>query len=107
MKTTLFISITALALAILHSVGAERANTPSEMQELRQKVVALEEQVRELQKKIESFEKRPAFTSVGPTPPGVNPPANGIPRRFNGDLYYIVPLQNQEAKPEEPRAKPR
>jgi len=96
MKTILFISAAALLLAVVYPIGAEQKSLSSDTSEvgaLRQKVASLEAQVLELRKKIEAMEKRPVITQALPVQPGANPPANGIPRTFNGELYYIVPLE--------------
>jgi hypothetical protein len=96
MKTTLWISAAALLLAIISPMGAEQKDISSESAEvraLREKVASLETQVLEFRKKIETLEKRPVIGQTLPATPGTNPPANGIPRTFNGELYYIVPLE--------------
>src|SRR4030095_10165869 len=99
MKATLLISAAARPLAIVCPMGAEQKDTSdsSEVRALREKVASLEAQVLELRKKIEAMEKRPVITQAPPAQPGLNPPANGIPRTFNGDLYYIVPLEKGPA----------
>ena len=100
MKTTLLILAAALAFAIVHPMGAEQntlTSDSSEVRALREKVASLEAQLLELRKKIEAMEKRPVITQALPAQPGLNPPANGIPRTFNGELYYIVPLEKGAA----------
>jgi hypothetical protein len=96
MKTTLLISGAALLLAIICPIAAEQkslSSDTSDASELRRKIASLEAQVIELRKKIEAMEKRPVLTQALPAQPGTNAPANGIPRTFNGELYYIVPLE--------------
>jgi hypothetical protein len=96
MKATLLISAAALLFAIVCPMGAEQKDTSSDSSEvraLREKVASLEAQVLELRKKIDAMEKRPVITQAQLAQPGLNPPANGIPRTFNGELYYIVPLE--------------
>jgi hypothetical protein len=100
MKTTLLIPAAALLLAIVFPMAAEQKDTSSESSEvraLREKVASLEAQVSELRKKVEVMEKRPVLTQALPAQPGTNAPANGIPRTFNGELYYIVPLEKGAA----------
>ena len=101
MKATLLISAAALLFAIVCPMGAEQKDTSSDSSEvraLREKMASLEAQVLELRKKVEAMEKRPVITQALPAQPGINPPANGIPRTFNGELYYIVPLEKDGAK---------
>ena len=96
MKTALLIPAAALAFAIVSPMVAEQKDTSfasSEVRALREKVASLEAQVLELQKKVELLERRPPLTQALPAQPGANSPANGIPRTFNGELYYIVPLE--------------
>ena len=104
--------------------AAETKPTPAKSPDVDQRVKALEEKVAELEKKLEHLSSAllpsnppavaprygaprapiappvPPGAQVAPTPPpalelppGV--PPNAIPREFNGQTYYIVPLTKE------------
>jgi uncharacterized coiled-coil protein SlyX len=73
------------------------------IQELKDKVVKLEAQVAELQKQLDEIRKKsphPYFAIPEPNPKPKNPiPHDWKPFNFNGQRYYIVPLNQSQLSP--------
>jgi hypothetical protein len=101
--------IAAISLLYASLGAAESQPAAAKTPDLQQRVAALEEKVAQLEKKLDQFPSTIAPPNGAPRaptaplppgtqlpqqtpqlPPGV--PPNAVPREFNGQTYYIVPL---------------
>jgi len=108
----------AVALLCVCLGAAENQPSAAKAPDLQQRVATLEEKVAQLEKKLNRVAIPPNYPltvppSVAPpatptpqgtprlpalpqVPPGV--PPNAVPREFNGQTYYIVPLTKEAAR---------
>ena len=99
---------------VLCGVGAIRAGEPpkhqtADVDELRQKVSdlttenkALRDQVAKLQEQVKQL-RSPAIIQTQPGQSGRQVPNNWVPREFNGTTYYLIPLETNQARQQNPR----
>ena len=110
LRVCVFCSAGAIAVALLCAYlnAAESQPAAANAPDLQQRVAALEEKVAQLEKKLSQI--RPGYLPTVPPaiaapngaplvpaapqlPPGIAPHA--VPREFNGQTYYIVPLAKE------------
>jgi hypothetical protein len=110
LRVSVFCSAGAIAVALLGAYlnAAESQPGAASAPDLQQRVRALEEKVAQLEKKLSQIPpgylptvppaaRAPNGTPLVPTvpqlPPGI--PPHSVPREFNGQTYYIVPLAKE------------
>jgi hypothetical protein len=117
------VGVVATTLVCAYLIAAESKPTAAKTPDLQQRVAALEDKAAQLEKKLEQVQQgyvlavpptatppqvaprvpnAPQATpgaplpAIPPTPPGV--PPNAVPREFNGQTYYIVPLAKEASR---------
>jgi hypothetical protein len=108
--------VVAGTLAGVYLIAAENQPAAAKAPDLQQRVTTLEEKVARLEKQLVEQSQQGYLLTVPPTAtPGVAPPLGGrpapavpqmtpdvppkgIPRIFNGQTYYIVPLGKEAAR---------
>jgi hypothetical protein len=93
-----FILIAALLAAAPAPLPVRAADDESDVAALSKKLRKLEEEVSALRRRLAELGKQPSLERQPAVPlllaPGEseNPPPGWIPRKFNGQRYYAVPL---------------
>jgi hypothetical protein len=106
-------SVGAIAAALLCAYlnAAESQPAAANAPDLQQRVAALEEKVAQLEKKLSQVPPgylptvppavaAPKGAPLVPTAPQLRPsiPPHSVPREFNGQTYYIVPLAKEPTR---------
>jgi hypothetical protein len=93
-----FALVAALLTAAPAPVPLRAADDENDVAALSEKLRKLEEEVSALRRRLEELGQQPALR-FQPAPPRLltpgdpeNPPPGWIPREFNGQRYYAVPL---------------
>jgi hypothetical protein len=96
MKTP--ITIVLMSCCVLGGVWAMAANEPqspkpSELEDLKDRVKALEDKVATLEKQLRVGPRVPRTPTLPQLPRGRQVPEGWLPREFNGIPYYVIPIE--------------
>ena len=101
-RTSLWLISGAVAAVVVLGMGAA-APAPSqesgEIEQLKKDVAALRQRVEALEERLKGGKVRPGVITPHPEPRQI--PPNWIRREFNGNPYYIVPIDTAHAAPNE------